>query len=857
MSKISEIPVIFERAASLFIKNWDRESLLGDFAEMYHYLVKNKGKVKAKTWYSSIIIKLFFLFLKNKTRGRFAMLKNNLKASFRNIRKNMSFSVINVLGLAIGMICTIIIALWINFELSYDKFHKKVDNLNRVYLSMPTEGGMWYENPLPGGIAPHLKREYPEIINSTNYLTHNGKVSTNNKSFMCNQAFVHKDFFKMFSFPVKEGNPKKYLEDPKSCIIEKKTARKFFGNTNPIGKFLDGKYRIDGIIQVPENSSFQFDLLFSYERLPKHLKDWDSMCTRAFVELKKGTDLTSLEEKIYGLYMKYSKGYKQQKAGGENVDEIGLHLQPFKKYHLYTPGDGGGPIYYVYGFSVLAFFILLIGCINFSNLSTARASTRCKEIGMKKILGSSRGQLISQFLSESMILSLLALLLAMVGSFFVLPIINTWLATDLHLGINDQTPLMLLVVTLITGIMAGAYPAFYLSRITPSSSFKGLASPGGGRSREVTRKSLIILQFAMSMFFIIVTYIIYSQIDFILHKDPGFHNAGVLAIRSTRGMENKYEVVRQKLLENPQIHSVTRAETTFIGQQSSSSIQWEREAHPAEFTVDINEVDSEYFHLFDMKLLQGRFFQRDSIRDRKESFVLNRSAVEAIGINNPIGLKITFCPGGSMEREGIVIGVVENYHTESLHSKIRPKILTLGGSGRNWYVRFHKDFGKGSLQSVRGTISSLIPNALFSCAWLDDKLNGTYKSERIVGSLVGYITFVAVALSCIGLFSFASFMVARKKKEVGIKKVLGATVHGIALSFTFDFVKWVLLAAALASPLGWYTGNRLLGYFEYKIILNPLHCIIPGLLILTLAIIAVAYQSIKAGTVNPVKVLAD
>lgn len=781
--------------------------------------------------------------------------KTNALIFLRNLRHSKGIFMVTVLGLAAGLMCTLIVAMLVQSELRYDRFHKNIDKIYQVYLSMNTENGLWTGNPLPGAVAPHLKNNYPEVKRASNYMPNEGKIQRDDHTFITQYAFVDSDFFSMFSFDILSGKSGNLLTDNNACVLEEKMAQKLFGKTNPIGQTItmwgSKQFRIDAIISIPDHSSLQFEILLPYSILRPALQDWKNCCTRVFVQLNEGASAKDLAPKII-------KDYQIHAGVNEAEETIDLKLHPFSDYHLYVPGTSSGRITFLYSFIALGLFILFMGCFNFINLSTARASTRSREIGMKKTMGASSLQVGLQFLGESWGLTFAAMILALIGTVLTLPFVNTLLGDQGQLSLNGTILLLLPLILFLTGLMAGAYPALILSRVSILSTIKGVQNIGGGIKKGGIRKALVMVQFGFTIVFMIGIYTVYRQTDYLAGRPLGFVKDQVLVLPTTSSaMHEKFEVVKQALLSNPLFSAVTRAETSFVSQQSSSSISWNGHPENSLFTVDINDVDSQYADFFGLTVTQGRFFREGSTLDEHESFVINESAAAAMGLTSPLGMQIVFSPGNANStREGTVIGVVKDYHTESLHEPIRPKILALGKPGSwFWYIRYTPGISSDVLSAAQKIIQPLLPGELLQLSFLDDKLKSQYSLEQTIGKLLTFLTVISILLAGVGLFSLGAFFVDRKQKEIGIRKTLGATSGHIARSFILYHLKGVIWAFVIVAPLCWYVMHRLLAYYAYQFGMTIWGILLTGLMVLGLAVLSIAFSAYKASSLKPVNVL--
>jgi len=757
----------------------------------------------------------------------------------------------------------------VQHELSYDRFHENVDQLYRVYYTNENyEGHAIY---LPGTLAAYLKDNYPEIIKATNYKHWQKKISVGEKSFLSTGSYVDPAFFEMFTFPFMKGEPKTAFIDPYSIVITEDLAKKFFGNDDPLGQtityyvFSEGiDLKVTGVMKnIPQNSHIQFDFLIPFEISYQWMKTWENNAVYIYVMLHENSSFQEVSSKIFNVLITHRP---------ESQDV--LHLQPLKKIHLYAPG-GGGQITYVYIFSAMALIILLIACINFMNLSTARSEKRSKEICIRKVLGSSRLQLIKQFLNESVFLSFLALLLALVIVELILPSINSILGTQLDLRFSGGFILSLIVIALITGIFAGSYPAFYLSSFHPVAVLKGQSSwmlllkrksgrKSIGRSKAFSlRKLLVLTQFSLSIFFIVCALFIYKQLDYIKNRNLGFKKEHIIVLQSMGELKQKIQAVKNELLKSPDIKSVTFSAFSPVEWESSMStvaMNWTGRTTDQDFIIGDNYVDVDFLETFGMEMAQGRFFSREFPTDSSDACVVNEAAIKAMQLENPIGKKITWRPGSKLENSRTIIGVIKDSHTQSLHHEIKPFVIQSIERIQKYmanymYIKIESSNIPKTLQFIESKIKEFVPNDPFVYRFFDEEVNRLYKAEQLTGHLVRYGTFLAILISCLGLFGLASFTTEQRTKEIGIRKVLGATISDILLLLTKDFTKWVLIANIIAWPVAYYAMHRWLQNFAYRTNIGIVTFIISALLALIIALLTVSYQAIKAALANPVEAL--
>jgi len=688
------------------------------------------------------------------------MFKNYIKIALRNIKKQRGYSFINITGLAIGLACFILIFMWVQDELSYDTFHENGENLYRTTLI--TSDGIWGSSPW--ALVPALKKDFPEIIRGTRYAQTAILTQYKDNSFYEEWALVDPDFFEMFSFSFIEGDPKSAFSNLNSVVITERTAEKYFGNSDPMGEVITFNNRIDlaitGVIQnIPTNSHMQFDLL----TLPVHYfgeartRTWSADCA-SYILLQSNADPENIRRKIHGTINKYDTRTNVQYYVG---------IQPLKKIHLYAL-NGTHPIVYVYVFSFIAVIVLFIACINFMNLSTARSSTRAKEVGMRKVIGATRIDVIRQFFSESIILSFIALVVAVLLVYLFLPIFNTMASKQLTLEFtkNIFMALGLILIAIITGIISGIYPALFLSAFQPVKILKGFH--GRGSKTNVLRKTLIIIQFTAAIVLIISTAIIYRQIYYIRTRDLGLDREHILTIRTNREIRNNYEVLREQFLKNKDVLNVTAASSIPLSIGNNNPVYWEGRSAEQYISMNFVCVDYDYFETFNMKMAHGRSFSREYSTDI-QNYIINEAALKLTGYEEPVGRMFSM-----WTNEGEIIGVVNDFHGTSLHNEIRPIVFVLYKNLPYFYiyVKIRPINIPGTLDFLKNTMRTIVPDYPFQYTFLDEYFHRQYVREDRIGNILKYFTFLAIFISCLGLLGLASLMAEQRTKEIAIRKVL-------------------------------------------------------------------------------------
>jgi putative ABC transport system permease protein len=786
------------------------------------------------------------------------MFKSNLIIALRNLRKHKTYSLINIAGLAIGMAVAILILLWVQYEMSCDRFH---EHLDRLYLVAFTGvNHEFYGEQSVGALGPYLEEEYPEIIRSAR-LSHQErwKFEIEGEKHYGYGRYTDPDFFHMFSFPFIDGDPETALADKFSIVITESMARRIFGDEDPKGKALRvGPYMNLTVTSVmedtPDNTEWGFEFLVSTEIGSQNYRKWDVKCIRTFVMLDEHNDRQGVSAKIVDVYNIHN----------EYDTKNNLFLEPLKDLHLHDLG-GGGRYRYILIFSIMAAAILLMACINFMNLSTARAELRVKEIGIKKVVGASRRQLIYQFVGEAITLSLISLCIAIVIVELLLPIISSMFNIRFALAFSFRNIVSLIGIALVTGILAGSYPAFYLSSFQPIAVLTGrtslldlkllrAAGTSSGRGNgPLLRRILVTVQFIVSIIFIVSIVVIFSQLHYLRTMDMGFDREHIVLMNLPRALVPKTPVLKANLLQHSNIHGVTVSRNSLVEWWSSIGIGWEGKRSDQEsFDVGLNWIDYDYLETFQMELAEGRFFSRNHRADQHESVVVNEALVRAMGITDPVGRTITLAPHSSFESRGTIIGVVKDYHTESAHREIRPFLLRLTKRAGIMCIRIGRTGIPGTIEHIRNTAREIVPDASISIRFFNEETDRLYRAERLTGAMIIYIGAIAIFISCLGLFGLSAFSAGRRSREIGIRKVLGASMGNILHLLLREFVVLVILASIIACPVAYFLMNKWLENYVYRITINPWSFGLVTAFILAIALATVSFQTLRAAAANPV-----
>ncbi|MGV3504612.1 MAG: ABC transporter permease [Adhaeribacter sp.] len=804
------------------------------------------------------------------------MFRNHLKIALRNLWRHKAFSAINVLGLAIGLATCLVILLFVGHELSFDRYHEKADRIVRVVFRGSMRGDLIREAVVMPPVARTLRADYPEVLDATR-IRHglDPTLSYGNRSFREEGfAFVDSNFFSVFTLPWLQGDPKTALTQPHTLVISRAAARRYFGSADPLGKVLQLKtwkqaYKVTGVIdRVPENSHFQLDLFASMGSDPDaRSSSWMTSNYYTYLVLPAGYDHKKLEAKLPLAVEKYMGPQLQQAMGmtlrqfRQQGNDIGLFLEPLTSIHLHSDSTNdlspAGDIRAVYIFSAIALFMLLLAAINFMNLSTAGASRRAREVGVRKVLGSVRSQLVRQFLLESVLLTSLALVLALVLVQLALPFFNALAGKALvfDLAAHPSWLPALLLAGLVVGLLAGSYPAFFLSSFKPVEVLKGHFT--AGKSSIGLRSGLVVFQFFVSVSLMIGTVLVYQQLHYIWDKDLGYDKEQVLVLPETWVLGSRQEVFRTQLLQDPRVLQVSSSGYLPAGPSYGNNNMSHAEENPGELIKNLRyDVDHRYIPALGMQLVAGRNFSPELASDSL-GVILNETAARAFGWGkDPLGHRLTDLinnEGGKITYH--VIGVVKDFHFRSFHERIAPLIMVLGRHSGSLIVKVRTDDMPALLGSLKNRWNALTQEAPFTYSFLDERFQQTYEQERKLGSLLAIFAGLTIFIACLGLLGLAIFTAEQRTKEMGIRKVLGASAADILALLSKDFLKLVLLANLLAWPLAWWGMNRWLEDFAYRIPIRWWVFAAAAATALLVALLTVGLQALRTARANPVNAL--
>lgn len=790
------------------------------------------------------------------------MFKNYLKIAFRNLAKTKGFSTINIMGLAVGLTACFLIFLYVQFELSYDSFHSRSDRIYRVVANVKTPTELIVGSRPAMAVPPHLKHDFPEIESAVRIAQDELLVRKDDiKVAEENAAWVDSAFFNVFDFKLIKGDRKTALRDQFTVVLSETASKKIFGNKDPMGQtILIGEEafptKVTGLMKdMPENSQFKADLLMSMTTRTQNLQRnmdsvWGGYWPLAYIMLKPGTDPKALEAKLPAFLEKYNG---TEMKNSQMVPT--LFLESLRDVYLRSERDGQqkGNITNVYIFSIVAAFILLIACINFINLTTARATERAKEVGIRKVVGAEKAQLTRQFIGESVLICLMAFLLSILFSALLLPLFNQLAGKTIATGIfaNPDYLFILLLSAIGIGLLAGLYPAFVLSSFKPVIVLKGKFSTG---NRGIfLRKALVVSQFTISIALIIATIIVYDQMIFMRNQQLGFSKDQMMVLETNRDAGKN--ALKQALKGIPAVKSASLA-SAVPGSRNSMAYSEIRnvKGDMQVANLDVYFVDFDYIDQYQLKPIAGRMFSRDFGTDTTQAMVVNEATVKMFGYSSPEqAIGKTFRQWG---REGQIIGVVKDFHFRALQQPIKPLTIRIEPNSTDYIsLNVSSDNMQATIAEVERKWKEFIPSRPFNYFFMDEFFDRQYRAEERFGKLFLNFAILAIFISCLGLLGLASYSTIQRTKEIGIRKVLGASTSSIVNLLSVDFLKLILISAVIAFPVAWFTMNRWLQDFAYRTGVSWWVFIMAGILATFVALFTISFQAVKAALTNPVKTL--
>ncbi|RYY20836.1 MAG: FtsX-like permease family protein [Chitinophagaceae bacterium] len=804
------------------------------------------------------------------------MIQSYFKIAFRSLWRNKAFSAINIFGLATGLATCIVIMLFVKHELSYDSYSQKADRTVRVIFRGKVQGQHMREANVFPPVAKTLLKDYPEVEEATRLNVGGAPtiVVGNNTFNEKNIALTDPNFFAFFTIPFLLGDAKTALAEPNSLVITKELSRKYFGTESPIGKVLTFKnfgkdYKITGLIEkIPDASHFHFDMFASLTELPDAASNtWMTSGYYTYLVLKPGYEYKKLQAKLPTAVDKYMGPQLTQSLGVSLKDfraagnDIGIFLQPLRDIHLHSDStndlEAGGNISYVYIFSAIALFMLVIACINFMNLSTASAGKRAREVGIRKVMGSLKSQLIWQFLIESLIITMIAILISLVFVELALPVFNKLSGKELRLSLAMSSWFVpaLCITGMVTAFIAGTYPAFVLSSFNPVKVLKGKFQ--ASRGNVSLRSGLVVFQFAISIVLMVCTAVVYSQLSYIQNKNLGYNKDQVVLIPGAQELGGKQDYLKDILRSDPRVGSFSSSGYLPAGPSYGNNFFVFEKNSADQIKTLRYDIDENYISTLGMEMKAGRNFAGDFGTD-SNAIIVNETAAKALGWNNDVsGRTLTHSDNSGTVRNYHVVGVVKDFHFKSLHEKISPLVMTYAKNSGQLIVRLKSQDIAGVVNKLENAWKSLKMDRPFHYSFLDEQYYNTYKAEQNTGQILGIFAGLTIFVACLGLFGLATFTMRQRNKEIGIRKVLGASVSGIVVLLSKDFLRLIIIAFIVAVPIGWYLMNKWLQNFEYRISVAWWIFGIAGLTALVITLFTVGFRGLKAALMNPSVVLRN
>jgi putative ABC transport system permease protein len=804
------------------------------------------------------------------------MFQNYLKIAIRNLWKNKGFSTINILGLAIGIATCLLITLYVLDELSFDRYHEKSSRIYRVNVDLRFGGGEQKFAVAPDPLAFTMVELYPQVENAVRFRGYGSSVIRKGNENIKEDRIISVDstLFDVFTLPMIAGDPRTALKAPYTVVITESIARKYFNKTDVVGQSLrfdnTQDYKITGVVKdMPANSHFNYDFFISLSSSDESRRGiWLSFNFNTYLLLKPGTSQQSVEAKFEEIFKKYMWPQAQDlmKITEEDFQKSGNYLRlsliPLTDIHLKSDRIAelgvNSDMQMVYIFMIIAILILVIACVNFMNLSTARSANRAKEVGVRKVLGTQKINLIKQFLTESVLMSLIAFVIAIILATLLLPYFNQLSVKELTLSPDKHPALLPLLVlfAMVVGLLAGSYPAFYLSAFKPIEVLKGKLSKGFKSS--YFRSGLVVLQFFISIGLIVATIVIYRQLNFIQNKKLGFNKEQVITIHDTYVLNNKIETFKNEVLKHTGVVSGTVSGYLPVPSSRNDNSWFPEGQMTNENAVSMQTwgIDHDYIKTLNMEIIKGRDFSKQFVTD-SANVIINETAARLFGYQDPIGKTISTITDFTTKQVGnyTVVGVVKNFHFESLRQNVGALCMLLTPSTGSTSFRIKTDNVTPLIRNIESLWKKMAPGEAFSYSFLNEDFNNIYRTEQRVGRIFISFAVFAIFIACLGLFGLATYAAEQRTKEIGIRKVLGASVTNVAGMLSRDFLKLVLIAALFAFPLSWWAMHKWLEDFAFRIDIGWWVFVLAGVVALLIALVTVSFQAIRAAVSNPVKSL--
>jgi putative ABC transport system permease protein len=789
------------------------------------------------------------------------MIRNLFVVAFRTLKRDKAYGILNILGLTIGITFSLFLIFYILDELSYDRYHQKVDRIYRIasFVQEPQNSMKWASTPFP--LGPALKKDYPEVEQSVRFVGANRTLYRNGElKFYEDKAYnVDSNVFEVFTYPFVEGEPKTALVQPNSMVLTQTTAAKYFGkDKSVIGKTLQNSqgdiFKITGVIKdPPKNSHILFNMLISVSSLPKNFSDnWGSFGYYTYVLLYPHINPVAFEKKMFPMYGKYfAPIFAKFKI------KISLGVQPIRDIHLYSDLTGEpeelGKISYIYIFGAVALFMLIIACINYMNLTTARSARRAKEIGIRKVTGSLQSQLVAQFLIESTLLAIISMVLSLIAVYFLLPSFNSLSGKFISIGTFFQPVNLLILLALIVfvGLVGGSYPAFYLSKFNPVTVLKGKLSRSS--SNTSLRLGLVVLQFTISMIMLICTLVVYRQLQFMRTTDLGFNKDQVVSLKvdGQGDLRGKLIALKNEIRKGPSVISVSTAWTAPGGDGAGFNLfSVPTKEGYIDKGVDCYGIDEDYIQTLGMRIVQGRNFSFSTPADTLKSILVNENMVKSFGWDEALGKRIKF-PGDTSGRNMEVIGVVKDFHQKSLYNPITPLILFYRPQSNNMQVKIKPQNIQASMAQMEESWKAILPGLPFQYSFLDQDFESQYEADQKRGKMFTVFSSLTIFITCLGLLGLIAFTTEQRKKEISIRKIMGAGIPNIVSLIAKNFLILVAVSCVIAFPIAWYFMHNWLLLFPYKTDLSVTTFLFSAGVVLLITAITVGFHTIKAALANP------
>jgi len=782
------------------------------------------------------------------------MFKNLLKTAFRHIRKHLGYSLLNILGLTLGISSALFLIIYVSDEISYDRYHENADRIYRVSSKITETDDQFTWNVAQIPFGPQVVQDYPEVQSFVRFINMPRALYKYEDQEFIEENFYYVDstLFDIFSYKILRGEVRSAIKDPGKIVLTETAAARYFGDEDPVGKTLttgDNTFEVTGVIgDVPFNSHFRFDAVAARNNLPKQIGSWGNFGVFTYLLLPHDVDVEAFETKMQGMYDAHMKT-----IFGPLEITIEYIMEPITRIHLYSTNPGEpeptGSITYVYIFGIIALFLVLIAAMNYMNLATARSSGRAREVGLRKVVGSRRAPLVVQFLSESVVLTVISLIISVILLLILLPKFNLLAGKSFDVSIL-YSPVVIISaigVILIAGIIGGSYPAFFLSRFSPVTVLKGEITQGSAGS--LFRKILVVIQFTVSVVMIICTLVVFRQLNYLKSMDQGFDQENVLTLQLNQNMVRKYPVLKQTLLDNNDIKYVTSTNTP-LGQGSGKVIfNVETDQGMAQRGVNFAVVDHDFVDALGIKIVEGRDFQQDMPSDTLTGVIVNETLANRMGWSEPIGKKVEL--GDENTIRARVIGVMADYHQTGMYNEIESLLLVYRELGNIIYVKLSGNNMEQTLSFIETKWKEVFPDQPYLYTFLTERFNRQFEADEKRGLIFTMFTILAILIACLGLFGLASYMVEQRTKEIGIRKVFGADESVIIRLISKDFLILVTISIIIAVPVAYYFMSNWLQNYVYRTKIGVMLLIFAALLTVVITFITISYKAYQAAIMNP------